>query len=117
MAQTVSWSPGDGVQFFSVALNATAANSTKVTLPMRARSAQLRVLSSAGAAEDWRISHAGTDGSALTSGTYMQILSGESFTLPPVVGENVSTDATRSIYVTGTSANAVLYGMLAEMTE
>lgn len=117
MAQTVSWSPGDGLQFFSVALASTATNATKVTLPMRARVAQLRVLSSADAAEAWRISHTGTDGSALGAGTYMQVLSGETLTLPPVCGAGVSTEATRSIYVTGTSANAVLHGVLAELVE
>lgn len=117
MSQTVSWSPGDGVQFFGVALNATASNATKVTLPTRARTTQLRVLSSAGAAEDWRISHTGTDGSALGAGTFFQVLAGEAFTLPPIVGEDVSTDATRSIYVTGISSSAVLYGLLSELTE
>lgn len=117
MAQTVTWSPGDGVQTFGVALDATASNATKITLPARARSTQLRVLSSSGTAESWRISHTGTDGSALGAGSFFQVLAGEAFTLPPIIGEDVSTDSTRSVYVTGTSSSAVLYGLLSELTE
>lgn len=118
MAATVTWAPSDGMQTFRVDLDgSTATNCTAVTLPMRARVAQLRVLSSAGAAEIWTISHTGTDGAALTGASSWVCLAGDTFDLPPVVGESMTTDATRTVYVCGSSTGAKLYGVLAEMRE
>ena len=117
MAQTISYSASGGLCTGSVTLAATATNCTRIDIPVKARFCQIRVLSSADAAENYRVSHTGTDGSALGAGTYFTVLAGETFTLPPAIGEDMASDATRSIYVTGTSASALLHYSMGELTE
>jgi hypothetical protein len=117
MAETIPWSPSGGLQAHRVTLNATATNCTAVAIPLRARFAQLRVLSSGGAAEIWTISHTGTDGAALTGASSWVCLAGETFSLPPAIAEDAVSDATRTVYVCGSSSSARLYVSMGEMRE
>lgn len=105
-ATTITYGPGDGgLQFARATMDANAANVREIKIPVLFRRVSLFFLDSGGTAAAAKVSHTGTDGSAMGS-AYMSVAAGTYFTVPPALGRSQSAETTsyRSVYVSGLAA-------------
>jgi len=105
-ATTISYAPGDGgFQTARATMDANAANVREIKIPVLFRRVSLFFLDSGGTAAAAKVSHTGTDGSAMGA-AYMTVAAGTYFTVPPALGRSQTTEITtyRSIYVSGLAA-------------
>lgn len=105
-ATTITYGPGDGgFQTARATMDADAANVREIKIPVLFRRVSLFFLDSGGTAAAAKVSHTGTDGSAMGS-AYMSVAAGTYYTIPPALGRSQTTATTtyRSIYVSGLAA-------------